>query len=445
MLRHQKAPKIKLESAAKIPAITSFAALGLVREALDKFGLIAAMKRFRLKRAGFGDDVILEALILLLASGGRSLSDWEYLQHETGFARMFGACPSVDTLERYLRRLTIEVPTRKSDKGQVGFSQVLEQLHDVLAKKAYALAGNPKFLTLDMDATLIATKNREALYSYEKTKAYQPFIVYCPELRMVVAHEFRDGNVSPAEGHRRLVERCQRVFPGVHLTVRADSAGYENDFLDWMTKERIRYYITADQTESLQERLVAEQRWRPLIVNDVNTGQEIATIVYAPDARSQKEQAFRIHTRDYIATRKEKEQPELFDKYIYHVIVTNAVRASPEDVVQKHRGRCGTVEYANQQIKSQCGMDMMPSNEFLVNAAWFSLGCLTHNILRVIQEHLLPDTYRRFELQTLRFRFLRSAAIVVNKVRYVVLRFCKDHSVYHIYRHAQTQLACLAG
>jgi len=445
MIKHQLTPNFKLEMTKKIPAITGFAGLGLCRETMKKIGLLEAMKDIGLKQAGYGDDVVLEALILLLAAGGRCLSDWEYIKADMGFERIFGECPSVDTLERYLRRLDIEVPDRetKTSEGQVGYTEILERLHRVIVFKAYELLGKPDKLTLDLDATLIETGNSSAVYSYENTKAYQPMSVYCPELRMVVCHEFRDGNISPAEGYQRIVERCLELFPGVHFTVRSDSAGYQNDFMDWMSRERIRYYITADQTEALKGRLLAEEEWSPFILGDINTGQEVASIVHAPSAKSIKEEEFRIKTRNYIATRIKKDEPDLFGNYIYHVIVTNAVWESATESIKQYRGRCGTVEYAQQQIKSQCGMDMMPSNEFKVNAAWFSLGCLTHNLLRFIQDNLLPEKWKRFEFKTLRFRLIRMAAIVIEKSRNVILRICKAHPAFSIYEQARERLQAL--
>lgn len=56
--------------------------------------------------------------------------------------------------------------------------------------------------TLDMDATLIETQKHQALYSYNKHKAYQPLTTYWSETDQIVHSEFRDGNV-PA-GHQQL-------------------------------------------------------------------------------------------------------------------------------------------------------------------------------------------------------------------------------------------------
>ena len=335
------------------------------------------------------------------------------------------------------------IPDRASSCGQAGYTTVLEKLHHLLIQKIWRLAGCPKRLTLDLDGTLIETHKREALYSYEGTKAYQPMNVYCPELSMVIAHEFRDGNVSPQEGYQRLVERCRKILPGVHFTVRTDAAGYQNDFLEWMTSNKIRYYLTARQAGSTDEWLAAERNWKPLIVNGINTGQEIADLSYPVSFKNRLELKWRSRTRRYIAIRREKDQPDLFGRYIYQVIVTNAVWETMEESIQQHRGRCGSVEYSHDQLKNQLGMGILPSNDFKVNSAWFSLGCLTHNLIRLLQNHVLTKSWQKLEIATLRFRFLRVAAIVIKKARQVILRFCENHPIYEIYCKAKRRLELL--
>ncbi len=442
-LQHQTGFDFKLEMTKKNASVTSFGGLPLLRLALRKLGLVEEMGKFLLKQKGHADEVILEALVLLLAAGGRSLSDWDHLSGEFGFRRIYGICPSVDSLERYLRRLEMTVPDRNSSCGQVGYTTCLERLHRMLVQKAWALAGAPRTLTLDLDGTLIETHKREALYSYEGTKAYQPMNVYCPELCMVMAHEFRDGNVSPAEGYQRLVERCRRLLPGVHFTVRADAAGYQNEFLEWMTQNQIRYYITARQAGSTDEWLAAERGWRPLIVDGINTGQEICDLSYPVSFQNRLQLKWRSRARRYIAIRREKDQPDLFGRYIHQVIVTNAVWETLEENIKQHRGRCGSVEYSHGQLKSQLGMEILPSNDFPVNCAWFSLGCLTHNLLRLLQNHVLTKAWRRLEIATLRFRFLRTAALVIKKARQVIVRFCENHPIYEIYCKAKRRLELL--
>ena len=54
--------------------------------------------------------------------------------------------------------------------------------------------------TLDMDATLIETQKREALYCYKHFKAYQPLNTWWAEQSLIVHSEFRDGNVPAGLG-----------------------------------------------------------------------------------------------------------------------------------------------------------------------------------------------------------------------------------------------------
>src|SRR6266404_5469033 len=55
-----------------------------------------------------------------------------------------------------------------------------------------------KIFTVDQDATIIESRKREALYTYEGSRGYQPMLAVWAEMDVVLADEFRDGNV-PAQ------------------------------------------------------------------------------------------------------------------------------------------------------------------------------------------------------------------------------------------------------
>lgn len=450
-LKHPNPYSFKLEISKNDSGATSFGGLILLRKALKEIGLIDHMKEvFYLKGyielGGYQDHVILEAIILLLASGGTSFSDWEYLTADPGFQKMFGDCMSVDTLERYLKRLVVTEITHDGAQGRVAFSTLLEIIHKEMIAKAYALAGSPKKLTIDLDAALFATGKHDALFCYEKMKAYQPFVAYCPELKMVIAHEFRDGNIAPQTGYKRVIQRCVALFPGVTWTVRSDSAGYQVELMDWMENQGIEYYVTADQFELMREILRKQKPWQPYVSNGVTTEQECAEIAYVTTFSSQEELKLRSKFMRFIAVRKLKNgQLEIgADDYVYQVIATNSKERNLNLILKTHWKRCGSVEYAHSQLKSGCGLKNFPSGDFGVNAAWFSLSVLTHNVLKFLQEHVLPGKLQDCEIKTLQFRFIRAAAWIKHKARQTVLRCCKGHPLYEMYRAALAKLDALA-
>jgi len=450
-LKHPNPYSFKLEVAKNNSGATSFGGLPLLHKALKEIGLIDHMKdvfylKGYLKEGGYQDHVILEAIILLMASGGKCFSDWEYLVSDPGFQKMFGACMSVDTLERYLKRLVVTEIVHDGTQGRVAFSTLLEIIHKEMISKAYELAGRPDKLTLDLDTSIFETTKSDAFFSYEMTRAYQPFVAYCPELKMVIAHEFRDGNIAPQTGYRRVIERCLTLFPQVKWTVRSDSAGYAIKLMDWMESKRITFYVTADQFELMREILRKHLEWQTYVSGGIKTDQECAEIAYVTTFSSQEELKLRAKFMRFIAVRKLKTgQLEIgAGKYVYQVIATNSLEKDLNILLKTHWKRCGSVEYAHSQLKSGCGLKNFPSGDFNVNAAWFSLAVLTHNVLRFLQEHVLPENLQNCEIQTLQFRFIRAAAWIKHKARQTVLRCSKNHPLYEIYRAALAKLDALA-
>lgn len=443
-----KPVKSKLQKSNNLHGLTSFGGLGIYMDVLHDLGLVREMKWFANKQKGYGDDVICQAVILMQTAGATCFSDWETMLADDGFMRLFPFPMSVDTIERYFRRLNlVELTAGKTKQGRSGYSLKLERLNKRLINRAYKSHGKPKTITLDIDATLMRSYNQEALYCYQEFKAYQPIVVYSPELDMVLAHEFRDGNVYAGWGYQRLIKRCIELFPkGTEFIVRSDSAGYENVFMDWLNEQGIRYYISATQTKAMQARIQHiedDSEWKPLIIDGYPRVHEACYLYHGSSFSAQGQLKSRMRERDYIVTRKPKKEATLFEKYTYKVVATNDLENDISTILKTHWQRCGTVEYVNEQIKNQCGLHRMPSKEFKVNAAWFSFGCITHNLIRFVQNNLLPEEYRNKEIKTLRFKLIRSTAIIVKRSRYLITRISDRNPLYEIYCRARLRLATL--
>ncbi len=450
-IKQQSTYSYKLEVSKNNTGVTSFAGLAFLRRSFREIGLSLKLqkvfyKKGYLKRGGYQDHVILECILLLLASGGRCLSDWEYIRDDPGMKKLMKSIPSVDVLERYLDRLGMTELSHSCQNGKVGYSTLLEMIHREMALLIYKLKGSPKKLTLDFDASIFETFKKEALFCYEKVKAYQPMIAYCPELGMVVAHEMRDGNISPQTGYDRLLDRCREIFKEVSLTVRTDSAGYQIAFMDKLDANNIEYFITADEFAGLSEILHKETSWAAYTdITVVSTDQQVSEINYVATFSNQTELKLRRNVMRFIAIRKPKNGQYKVGEtpYVYQVICTNSVESNLSKIVQKNFGRCGSVEYAYSQLKSGCGMRRMPSGKFHVNAAWFSMGILAHNIIKILQAYTLPKNLQNIEIKTLTFRFFRSAAMIVNRSRETVIRFCNGHKMHDVFKEATDKLEIL--
>ena len=93
--------------------------------------------------------------------------------------------------------------------------------------------------TLDVDATVIHSSKRSAKRAYDGERGYQPVLVLWAEQDVIIADEFRDGNVPAGSGNRRVIEKAVAALPGKYdkIYVRGDSALYEHELMTWLEQK----------------------------------------------------------------------------------------------------------------------------------------------------------------------------------------------------------------
>jgi hypothetical protein len=93
--------------------------------------------------------------------------------------------------------------------------------------------------TIDHDGTIIEAHKRDAVVAYEGTRGYQPLVAVWVEEDLIVADEFRDGNVP---GNKDPLTSVRRAFEALPDWVdqryfRGDSADYYVPLLKYLVKE----------------------------------------------------------------------------------------------------------------------------------------------------------------------------------------------------------------
>src|SRR5207302_4178004 len=116
----------------------------------------------------------------------------------------------------------------------------LGRVNDRLVQRLGERCVDQKVFTVDQDATIIESRKREALYTYEGSRGYQPMLAVWAEMDVVLADEFRDGNV-PAQMAPLTV--AQAAFAAWPKTVTSyyypgDSACHEMGLLRWLLDEK---------------------------------------------------------------------------------------------------------------------------------------------------------------------------------------------------------------
>ena len=91
---------------------------------------------------------------------------------------------------------------------------------------------------------------------YEGGRGYQPLVVTWAETGMVLADQFRDGNVPASKEIAKLVDEAYDALPGRSdgwgIRVRSDSAAYEEQVLAHWVERGWTFAVSADMTEQLR-------------------------------------------------------------------------------------------------------------------------------------------------------------------------------------------------
>ena len=182
----------------------------------------AAEKVLPAKKSGKGlrHGQMGESCVLPSALGGECIEDTKSLRDDEGLAGTLSyRPPAPETARQWLdsfhdEALMIGRPLQGSfipdeSKPVIGLNELNRRV--VWANVQNLKPGHE--VTLDVDAQLVETSKANARYCYDGYKAYQPIQVSWAETMLVLADEFRDGNVPASKDTIRMVDDAFAMLP----------------------------------------------------------------------------------------------------------------------------------------------------------------------------------------------------------------------------------------
>lgn len=441
--------------------LTSFGGLPLVMETFRALGLPQSIRKHLsiLKREGkYGEADYIESLVALFASGGECVEDLDLLRTDEGLEKLGLRVPSPEAARWFLNafheeallsgRLPHQAFVPEETKELKGLKKIrTEMILKATRKEA------PWKATIDLDAVIVESQKQEAYFTYRGEKGYQPVTAYWVEQDLIVADEFRDGNVPARMDLVRVAkEALSALSPTIRLVrFRSDSAAYVHEFLDWCRQDidgrpRIEFAISAEMTEELKTAIQAltEEAWKPLRkVTDqglITGRKQWAEVEFVPTKPSVKKM---MRPDRYLAIRIRPAQGEFFgdgSPYHYFAVVTNMWSWNGERLLQWQRERCGTIEKVHDVMKNDLAAGVLPAKRFFVNAAWWRLNTMAYNIVSILKRKALPQSWWPSRLKTLRFHLLNIAGRVIEHGRKVFLKITQNHPGFLLYKEAREKL-----
>jgi len=494
---------IKLEVSREGPAATARGGLVLLFEMLAAKRILVGLPRAGGSPAqGWSDAQMILAVLVLNIAGFDRVSDIEHLEADAGLCAMLRrfepkllgmsrraiarrfrggrerCFPSARSLRDWLDRFHVAgVHDVEREKGTAFIPRHTER-HELFREIGRRLAAEgvreagAVSVTIDLDATIIASGKRECLYTYRAAewqvpgeRGYQPLIAFCPEIGMVPWLETRDGNVPASMDNRRALEEALLQLPGTvrRVTLRTDAAGYQEDMIracnaPAFRREETRRFGTvglvcaATRSEPLMAEVarLPDDAWRPMTTRNGRAAPdgaelECAELPYVP-ATIADYGLKPHHVIRYVVTRRALpgklglgagELPAADGRPAYRIgaYMTNfpAPDALPAEtsnglktmktaeVVAAAHQRYGHGEEVHAVLKSDLAAGMMPSGRFGANAAWLWLAALALNAVALLRRAAYGPEWRWIRMKRIRAVWLHLTARVVRHGRRVKL------------------------
>ena len=493
----------KYEGDERRGGVRALGGLPVYMEAMHQIGLREWVEKhvgIRDKQ-GWKDWQVVASIVLLNIAGGESVEDLKIMAEDEGFCRVLRRAgmhgldrrdrramerrfrkkrerdvPSPSSVFRYLEAFHNEEEEGKRVEGQAfipGKNEALKGLGRVHGElMAFVQRQRPEeTATLDMDATLIETFKKKALYGYKGDKAYQPMNVYWAEQGIVAHTEFRDGNVPAGYGQQRMLEETlERLPEGVKtVRMRSDAAGFQNQLLKYCEEGRNERFGRIEFAAGcpvgprfkLSVQAVPHEDWKPMyreVQGEMKpTGREWAETYFVSDGLGTSKKG----TYRFLATREVVAQPALpgmeeqldlpfptlsMDSRTYKIfgIVTN-MDGDGEQIIHWLHERCGKSEEIHAIMKEDLAGGRLPSDKFGANAAWWSMMVLALNINEFMKRRILGGPWVGRRMKALRFHLINIPARVIEHSRQLIVKISDNHpSLPHLLqaRQAIAGLAC---
>ena len=429
--------------------LTALGGVPLVVRAFRSLGLPAVIQEhvhIKERERGYDEATYVESLVVLNAVGGECVEDLERLREDAALSKLLGHdFPSPRATLEFLYQFHDEQKIEEA-KGRRGPEEIayipeesaplqgLGRVNRRLVQELGSRCAEQGIATIDQDATIIESRKQEALRTYEGERGYQPMLAVWAEMDVVLADQFRDGNVPAMREPLTVAKAAFAALPGTvkRYYYRGDSACHESGLVNWLREEKradgpqgcIGFAISARMSDALQEAILAvpEEAWKPYGEPHPEEIRECAEVPFVPGEKSEHKQTEPLR---YVGIRIRKRQGGLFEGGLatrHFALVSNVWDWKAGRLIEWHREKAGTIEAVHGVVKNELAGGVLPSKYFGANAAWLRLAVIAHNVLTALKRLALPAELLRARPKRLRFLIFNTPGRVAYHARRMVLR-----------------------
>jgi hypothetical protein len=401
-----------------------------------------ALDGLRERRAGHDPGRVLTDLVVLLADGGRSISDLAVLRDQP---TLFGPVASTATAWRVLDKIDTAALTRVRAARASARERLWAQRAETAGPIGGHLAGGRIWpgLRIMFDATLVTAHSDKELAAanFKGGYGFHPLTAWLDNTDEALAAVLRPGNAgsNTATDHIAVTDLALAQIPdayrhGVPILVSADGAGATQAWLAHLRAQRetgvdLEFSVGFTMTATVQAAILALPKiaWTQAINADgsLRDGADVAELTGMLGDLT----AAGWPSGMRVIVRRERPHPGAqlsftdHDGWRFQAFATDTKAGPLAHLEARHRA------HARVEDRIRCakntGLDRLPSRRFAINSAWVELALTAADLIAWTQTTLLDDELAKAEPTTLRYRLLHVAARITRGQRRLFVRIDK--------------------
>ena len=396
--------------------LSSDAGLLLMKEFLHKLGVPQLVKEiFQMEDIGHvrihkAHENLLQMLYQIIGAYYQD-SHADALRHDPVITSAIDkpVLASQPTLSRFHNRM---------DAGSLA---LLELIQKILRKRVYS-AEKPESILFDLDTTLFNTygaQEESAFNHHYQACGYHPMLCFDGNTADLLKIELRSGAMYCCNGVadflKPLIEEYQTECPDVPRCVRGDS-GFATDELYSLCEETETQYAIRLKKNNVLTKLAED------LSSQLYKLTEKDAVSYAVIYGEFQYQAQSWDHPRRVVCKIEKPYGQIIHTTTF--VVTNKDDV-PEEIIRFYCKR-GTMENYIKECKHGFDFPCVSSATQIVNACRVQIHALAYNLFNWFRRLTLPQSFKKYRIDTLRIKLLKIGCRIVRSSRYVYIKICSS-------------------
>lgn len=343
------------------------------------------------KRGRTPHSGILKATVGLLALGRTDFADVALFRHDPLFQDALGlaSVPSEATLRQRLDDIA------RGNPSQTLLDDAVVELLSQAETFGEEQTATGSYVPLDIDVSVLdnsGSAKENVAWTYQNTLGYAPIFAYLGSEGYMLANELRQGSQHSAKGAVAFLERCldlaarTGVEPSRTL-VRVDSGHDDKAFIAKLLERDVNFLVKRNLRQDPPEQYLALARRLGEPVAS-RAGKHVYRCILShrrPEGLEDAPLFMIVEVGERLTT--PDGQPLLLPEIEVATWWTNLPESEATCIhlYQNH----ATSEQFHSELKSDLGVERLPSGKFLTNALILNLSTLAFNCLRLLGQRAL--------------------------------------------------------